>query len=49
MGLKSNARKPCDDRAYAYSAEVLVNMIGPEGGQASVDRTVEAIGELCKK
>ena len=35
--------------AGGYSAEVLVNMIGPEGGQILVDRTVEAIGELFKK
>ncbi len=36
-------------QAGGYSAEVLVNMVGPEGGQALVDRTVEAIGELFKK
>ncbi|NLS96486.1 MAG: hypothetical protein GXX96_30480 [Planctomycetaceae bacterium] len=32
--------------AGGYSAEVLVNMIGPEGAQVLVDRTVEAIREL---
>ena len=36
-------------QAGGYSAEVLVNMIGPEGGQALVERTLEAIGELFKK
>lgn len=36
-------------RAGGYSAEVLVNMIGPEGGQALVERTLEAIGELFPK
>ena len=36
-------------QAGGYSAEVLVNMIGPDGGQALVDRTLEAIGELFKK
>ncbi|NUQ62578.1 MAG: hypothetical protein HUU20_08820 [Pirellulales bacterium] len=36
-------------QAGGYSAEVLVNMVGPEGGQALVDRTVEAISELFKK
>ncbi len=35
-------------QAGGYSAEVLANMIGPEGGQVLVDRTVEAIGELFK-
>lgn len=36
-------------QAGGYSAEVLVNMIGPEGGQALVERTLEAIGELFPK
>ena len=36
-------------QAGGYRAEVLVNMIGPEGGQAQVKRTLEAIGELFKK
>jgi hypothetical protein len=36
-------------QAGGFSAEVLVNMIGPEGGQALVERTIEAIGELFKK
>ena len=35
-------------QAGGYSAEVLVNMIGPEGGQVLVDRTVETINELWK-
>ena len=35
--------------AGGYSAEVLVNMIGPEGAQVLVDRTVEAIEELFRK
>ena len=39
---------PCV-QAGGFSAEVLVNMIGPEGGQALVERTIEAIGELFKK
>ncbi len=36
-------------QAGGYSAEVLVNMIGPEGAQVLVDRTVEAIGELFRE
>jgi len=36
-------------QAGGFSAEVLVNMIGPEGGQALVERTIKAIGELFKK
>lgn len=32
--------------AGGYSAEVLVNMIGPEGAQALVERTIEAIDGL---
>ncbi|MCX6897949.1 MAG: hypothetical protein NT105_04540 [Verrucomicrobia bacterium] len=31
-----------------YSAVVQSNMVGPEGGQVLVDRTVEMIGELWK-
>jgi hypothetical protein len=33
-------------QARGYSAEVLVNMICPKGGQVLVDRTVETINEL---
>ena len=29
-----------------YSATVMTNMVGPEGGQVLVDRTVEAIRGL---
>ena len=36
-------------QAGGYSAEVLVNMIGPKGGQVLVDRTVEAINEVWEK
>ena len=36
-------------QAGGYSAEVLVNMIGPEGGQSLVERTLEAIAELFPK
>jgi len=36
--------KPMDN----YSATVMVSNVGPEGGQALVDRTVEAINELWK-
>jgi hypothetical protein len=32
--------------AGGYSAEVTHNLVGPEGAQVLVDRTVEAIGEL---
>lgn len=35
--------------AGGYSAEVTHNLIGPEGAQILVDRTVEAIGELWSK
>jgi len=35
-------------QAGGYSAEVLVNMVGPEGAQVLVDRTVETIGELFR-
>ena len=31
-----------------YSATVVSNPVGPEGGQVLVDRTVEAIQELWK-
>jgi len=31
-----------------YSATVMTNMVGPEGGQVLVDRTVETIQELWK-
>jgi len=31
-----------------YSATVMTNIVGPEGAQVLVDRTVEAIGELWK-
>ena len=36
-------------RAGGYSAIVENNLVGPEGGQVLVDRTVEAINELWKK
>jgi len=36
-------------QAGGYSAEVLVNMIGSEGAQVLVDRTVEAIAELFRE
>jgi hypothetical protein len=36
-------------RAGGYGAEILVNMIDPEGGQALVRRTIAVIGELFKK
>ena len=29
-----------------YSATVMTNIVGPEGAQVLVDRTVEAINEL---
>ncbi|NLF67779.1 MAG: hypothetical protein GX575_01865 [Candidatus Anammoximicrobium sp.] len=32
-----------------YSATVMTGMVGPEGGQALVDRTVEAIRQLWEK
>jgi hypothetical protein len=48
-GYAGYAPTPRAVQAGGYSAEVLVNMIGPEGGQALVDETVEAIGELFKK
>ncbi|HUT88543.1 MAG TPA: hypothetical protein VMY37_03550 [Thermoguttaceae bacterium] len=35
--------------AAGYSAEVVVNMVGPEGAQVLVDRTVEAINEVWEK
>jgi hypothetical protein len=35
--------------AGGYSAEVTHNLVGPEGAQALVDRTVEAIGNLWGK
>lgn len=39
-----------DDKPFTnYSATVMNNMVGPEGGQVLVDRTVEAIQELWKK
>lgn len=39
-----------DDRPFTnYSATVMNNMVGPEGGQVLVDRTVEVIQELWKK
>ena len=36
-------------QAGGYSAEVTHNLVGPEGAQVLVDRTVEAIGELWNK
>ena len=39
-----------DDKPFTnYSATVMSNTVGPEGGQVLVDRTVEAIRELWKK
>ena len=39
-----------DDKPFTnYSATVMSNMVGPEGGQVLVDRTVETIQELWKK
>jgi len=36
-----------DDKPFTnYSGTVMNNMVGPEGGQMLVDRTVEAIKEL---
>jgi hypothetical protein len=32
--------------AGGYSAEITHNLVGPEGAQVLVDRTVEAIGKL---
>ena len=32
-----------------YSATVLTNLVGPEGGQALVEQTLQAIEELWKK
>jgi hypothetical protein len=38
-----------DDKPFTdYSATVMSNTVGPEGGQVLVDRTVEAIQELWK-
>ena len=38
-----------DDKPFTnYSATVMSNIVGPEGGQVLVDRTVEAIQELWK-
>jgi len=33
----------------SYSAVVQSNLVGPEGGQILVDRTVELINSLCPK
>ena len=39
-----------DDKPFTnYSATVMSNTVGPEGGQVLVDRTVEAIQELWKQ
>lgn len=39
-----------DDKPFTnYSATVITNVVGPEGGQVLVDRTVETIQELWKK
>jgi len=39
-----------DDKPFTnYSATAMNNMVGPEGGQVLVDRTVETIQELWKK
>ena len=38
-----------DDKPFTnYSATVMTNTVGPEGGQVLVDRTVDAIEELWK-
>ncbi len=38
-----------DEKPFTnYSATVMNNMVGPEGGQVLVDRTVEAINDLWK-
>jgi len=38
-----------DDKPFTnYSATVMSNLVGPEGGQVLVDRTVETIRELWK-
>ena len=38
-----------DEKPFTnYSATVMSSMVGPEGGQVLVDRTVEAIQELWK-
>ncbi len=36
-------------KSGGYSAEVTHNLVGPEGGQALVERTVKEIGEVWKK
>lgn len=39
-----------DDKPFTnYSATVMTGMVGPEGGQMLVDRTVAAIQELWEK
>ncbi len=39
-----------DEKPFTnYSGTVMTNMVGPEGGQMLVDRTVEAIKELWEK
>jgi len=41
---------PLDNNPFTnYSATVMSNMVGPEGGQVLVDRTVELIEELWKR
>jgi len=36
-------------RGGSYSAKVSSNLVGPEGGQVLVDRTVELINELWQQ
>ena len=40
---------PRAEAAGGYSAEVTHNLVGPEGGQVLVDRTVEVIEQLWAK
>ena len=47
-GYAGYVPSPRAAQAQGYSAEVLVNMIGPKGGQTLVDRTVDTINELWK-
>ena len=49
VGYAGYVPTPRAVRAGGYSAEVVVNMVGPEGAQALVDRTVEAIDILWGK
>jgi len=46
LGYAGYVPTPRAVEAAGYSAEVVVNMVGPEGAQALVDRTVELIDGL---